>query len=88
MDLQYLETWLQLEKLKTDAIAFCPALADAIVLGTWWGLRPRPEGQSAPIIGKLQGFDNVLLATGHYRNGVLLAPATAVEILTFLNTNN
>ncbi|MCL1464792.1 NAD(P)/FAD-dependent oxidoreductase [Argonema galeatum] len=69
-----------LAKVREDAIAFCPALADATVVRSWSGLRPRPEGRPAPIIGKLQGFSNILLATGHYRNGVLLAPATAQAI--------
>ncbi|HAZ45993.1 MAG TPA: FAD-dependent oxidoreductase, partial [Cyanobacteria bacterium UBA11371] len=31
-------------------------------------------------IGQLPGYNNILLATGHYRNGVLLAPATAIAI--------
>ena len=66
-----------LEGVLAQAIAFCPALAKATVLKTWSGLRPRPEGRPAPIIGPLTGYNNVLLATGHYRNGVLLAPATA-----------
>jgi glycine/D-amino acid oxidase-like deaminating enzyme len=62
------------------AIALCPDLAQAQIVRTWSGLRPRPEGQPAPIIGPLEGFENVLLATGHYRNGILLAPGTALEI--------
>jgi glycine/D-amino acid oxidase-like deaminating enzyme len=69
-----------LEKVRQDAIAFCPALADATIVRTWSGLRPRPEGIAAPIIGHLECYNNVLLATGHYRNGVLLAPATALAI--------
>ncbi|MCX7594282.1 MAG: FAD-binding oxidoreductase [Fischerella sp.] len=69
-----------LESVKQQAIAFCPDLANATVIRTWFGLRPRPEGRPAPIIEKLLGFSNVLLATGHYRNGVLLAPATANAI--------
>jgi glycine oxidase len=69
-----------LETLRQDAIAFCPALTDATILRTWSGKRPRPEGRPAPIIGQLPGYNNVLLATGHYRNGVLLAPATAQVI--------
>jgi glycine/D-amino acid oxidase-like deaminating enzyme len=69
-----------LESLRQQAIAFCPELAKASVIRTWSGLRPRPEGRPAPVIGKLSGFSNVLLATGHYRNGVLLAPATAQAI--------
>ncbi len=62
------------------AIARCPALAEAAIVRTWSGLRPRPEGRPAPIIERLPGYQNVLLATGHYRNGVLLAPATATQI--------
>jgi len=69
-----------LESVREQAIAFCPELATANILRTWSGLRPRPEGRPAPVIGKLPGFSNVLLATGHYRNGVLLAPATAFAI--------
>ncbi|WP_138501016.1 NAD(P)/FAD-dependent oxidoreductase [Nostoc sp. PA-18-2419] len=69
-----------LESVREQAIAFCPELATATILRTWSGLRPRPEGRPAPIIDKLPGFSNVLLATGHYRNGVLLAPATAYAI--------
>lgn len=66
----------KLDLVMDKAIAFCPALAEATVIKTWSGLRPRPEGRPAPIIEQLPG-SNILLATGHYRNGVLLAPATA-----------
>jgi glycine/D-amino acid oxidase-like deaminating enzyme len=69
-----------LEMVRQKAIAFCPALAAATIIRTWLGKRPRPEGRSAPIIDQLPGYSNVLLATGHYRNGVLLAPATAQAI--------
>ncbi len=67
----------RLEGVMQHAIAFCPTLEKADVIRTWSGLRPRPEGRSAPVIDWLSGYSNVLLATGHYRNGVLLAPATA-----------
>jgi glycine/D-amino acid oxidase-like deaminating enzyme len=73
-----------LEKVRQEAIAFCPALAEAIILRSWSGKRPRPEGRPAPVIGQLSGYSNVLLATGHYRNGVLLAPVTAQEIRNHL----
>ena len=70
----------RLDEVMQQAIAFCPALADSTIVRTWSGLRPRPEGRPAPVIGHLPGFSNILLATGHYRNGVLLAPATAQVI--------
>ncbi|MBV8887597.1 MAG: FAD-binding oxidoreductase [Chroococcidiopsidaceae cyanobacterium CP_BM_RX_35] len=69
-----------LQAVMKKAISFCPSLATASIVRTWSGLRPRPEGRPAPVIGHLPGYSNVLLATGHYRNGVLLAPATAQAI--------
>ncbi|MBE9170043.1 FAD-binding oxidoreductase [Pleurocapsales cyanobacterium LEGE 06147] len=73
-----------LEQVRQKAIAFCPAIAEAKIISTWSGKRPRPQNQPAPIIGLLPGYNNVLLATGHYRNGVLLAPATAEEVKQFV----
>ncbi|NEQ45323.1 MAG: FAD-binding oxidoreductase [Leptolyngbya sp. SIOISBB] len=66
------------------AIAYCPALQSGQMLSTWYGLRPRPQGQAAPVIQPLEGFRNGILATGHYRNGVLLAPATAQQVCQLL----
>jgi glycine/D-amino acid oxidase-like deaminating enzyme len=70
----------RLEEVIQKAIALCPALAEAAIIRVWSGLRPRPENRPAPVIGLLPGYRNVLLATGHYRNGILLAPATAIAI--------
>lgn len=70
----------RLETVRQKAIALCPALSSATVQRTWFGLRPRPEGRPAPIIEALPGYHNLLLATGHYRNGILLAPATATKV--------
>lgn len=77
-----------LESVRQQAIAFCPDLAKATTIRTWSGLRPRPEGRPAPVIGKLPGYSNILLATGHYRNGVLLAPATADAIREMIVHND
>ncbi len=74
----------RLDELWQTALSFCPALADATILHSWSGLRPRPEGRPAPILEPLENYDNVLLATGHYRNGVLLAPASAQWVQTEL----
>ncbi len=52
-----------------------PQLASATVAFEWAGLRPgTPDG--LPIIGPLMGSSNVIAATGHYRNGILLGPLT------------
>ncbi|MEB3182227.1 MAG: FAD-dependent oxidoreductase [Nostocaceae cyanobacterium] len=77
-----------LKSVHQVAIALCPELASATVIKTWSGLRPRPTGRPAPVIGKLPGFDNILLATGHYRNGILLAPATAYAIREIITSNH
>jgi glycine oxidase len=69
-----------LDNFQKEAIALYPFLAKGEMIRTWWGKRPRPEGRPAPIIEVLSGYDNVLVATGHYRNGILLAPATAIAI--------
>jgi glycine/D-amino acid oxidase-like deaminating enzyme len=71
-------------ELKRQAIEFFPALATAEILDTWSGLRPRPVGRPAPVVERLTGYRNVIVATGHYRNGVLLAPATARMVREFL----
>lgn len=70
----------RLERVWQSAIALCPDLARGEIVRTWSGLRPRPEGHSAPVLQPLSGYSNVWLATGHYRNGVLLAPATALWV--------
>ncbi|MBE9240425.1 NAD(P)/FAD-dependent oxidoreductase [Synechocystis salina] len=72
------------EKLWQQAIAYYPFLERAEIINYWSGKRPRPVGESAPVIRPLDGYDNVLLATGHHRNGVLLAPGTAQEVKTWL----
>ena len=45
----------------------------------WQGLRPRPIARPAPVLEEIAS--GVLLASGHYRNGVLLAPATATWVV-------
>ena len=74
-----------LQDILQQTTAFCPELAQSTIVRSWYGARPRPYGRPGPIIEKLPGFNNVFLATGHYRNGVLLAPATAIKIREMLN---
>lgn len=50
-------------------------LREATVLRRWQGWRCRPVGQPAPLLDEPE--PGLLIASGHYRNGVLLAPATA-----------
>ncbi len=53
-------------------------LRAARVVRHWQGLRPRPVGRPAPLLE--QPAAGLLLAAGHYRNGVLLAPASAAWV--------
>jgi glycine oxidase len=64
-----------LASLKASAIELLPALADAEIVGHWAGLRPgSPEG--IPFIGPVPGHEGLWLNCGHYRNGLVLAPAS------------
>ncbi|PZO43729.1 MAG: FAD-dependent oxidoreductase [Pseudanabaena frigida] len=63
--------------LLEQAIAWCPTFAHAEVLETWAGDRPRPLANQSPILGFVPDHPHILVATGHYRNGVLMAPVTA-----------
>lgn len=50
-------------------------LREATVIRRWQGLRARPQGRPAPLLEGLE--PGLLLLSGHYRNGVLLAPGSA-----------
>jgi glycine oxidase len=65
-----------LAHLRSLADALLPPLANAPQLEAWAGLRPAtPDG--LPLLGALPAEPGHFLATGHYRDGILLAPATA-----------
>jgi glycine/D-amino acid oxidase-like deaminating enzyme len=65
----------QLRELRTLGGAAPEWLRTARVRRRWQGLRPRPLGRPAPLLEAVA--PGLLLASGHYRNGILLAPATA-----------
>jgi glycine oxidase len=62
-------------KLRQAAVDLVPKLADARILEAWAGLRPgTPDG--LPILGTTP-TPGYFVATGHFRDGILLAPVTA-----------
>lgn len=63
------------QQLLSAAIQIIPKLASAPIKAFWAGLRPDTP-DNLPILGKIQ-FSNYIIATGHFRNGILLAPITA-----------
>jgi glycine oxidase len=60
------------------AIRLVPALANAEFRSSWSSFRPYTKSE-LPLIGTT-GVPGLVLATGHYRNGILLAPATAAIV--------
>ena len=66
--------------LRAAAVRAAPAVADCAEIARWAGLRPAtPDG--APILGRAPSWPRRLWAAlGHYRNGVLLAPASAESL--------
>jgi len=66
-----------LHKVLTTATTLLPALSAAAVTSTWAGLRPAtPDG--LPLLGRSQ--TGVWVASGHFRNGILLAAISAERI--------
>lgn len=62
--------------LEAGAHRLVPGLKQAPVVERWAGLRPGTP-DDLPVLGPDQEVPNLCYATGHYRNGVLLAPYTA-----------
>lgn len=76
-----------LNKILAAAIEMCPALGSAEILETWSGLRPGTP-DDLPILGQTE-IDGLWMATGHYRNGILLSAATSkvfCELIVSRNT--
>lgn len=64
-----------IQRLRRAAIAMLPLLENARVLEDWAGLRPGTP-DNLPILGKTS-IPGYFVATGHFRDGILLAPVTA-----------
>lgn len=63
------------QKILEAAVDLAPALADAAVVETWSGLRPDTPDH-LPSLGPTD-VEGLYMATGHYRNGILLSAITA-----------
>jgi glycine oxidase len=64
-----------IQKILAAAIELAPGLANARIEETWAGLRP-DSPDHLPILGPTD-VDGLLMATGHFRSGILLTPITA-----------
>ena len=64
-----------ISKILQNAHEISPEISKLPIAETWAGLRPRsPDG--LPVLGPCVEIDGLFYATGHYRNGILLAPIT------------
>ena len=75
-----------IQGLLDRATQLYPAAADWQIEEFWWGFRPSTPDE-LPILGG-SACDNLFLATGHYRNGILLAPITASLIADLILERN
>lgn len=68
-----------IQRLHQEAAELVPELGQARILEAWAGLRPgTPDG--LPVLGRGEA-DGYFIATGHYRDGILLAPITT-QVMT------
>lgn len=74
-----------LSALEAAAVSICPALSEAKRLEAWAGVRPGTSDH-APLLGKV-GRRSIYVASGHYRNGILLAPITARYLANLILEN-
>ncbi|MEH2122507.1 glycine oxidase ThiO [Nostoc sp.] len=71
-----------IQTLLQAAIRLYPQLKHYPIQEFWWGFRPATPDE-LPILGTSY-CQNLTLATGHYRNGILLAPVTATLIANLI----
>lgn len=62
--------------LTMAAVEIAPALRGKEIVEAWSGLRPF-AADGLPILGTANGISGLVVATAHYRNGILLSPLTA-----------
>jgi glycine oxidase len=75
-----------IQSLTKMATSLLPALSGVTDYTSWAGLRPICKDGMA-LLGDLPGWENVILATGHGRNGILLAPYTGDLIADYVTDN-
>ena len=68
--------------LLRDTWEILPGVYDLPIVETWVGFRPTSR-DDAPILGPT-ALDGLVMATGHHRNGILLAPVTANAVADYV----
>ena len=70
--------------ITTHALEIAPRVGDLPLVASWAGLRPRAD-DDLPVIGACTDVRGLYYATGHYRNGILLAPITGEMIADLIS---
>jgi glycine oxidase len=65
-----------IDYLRDTATEISPSLGGLEIAESWAGLRPYAS-DGLPVIGPIAAVEDLFIATGHFRNGILLAPVTA-----------
>ncbi|HEY3104070.1 MAG TPA: glycine oxidase ThiO [Pyrinomonadaceae bacterium] len=68
-----------MNSIKSMAFKIAPTLESFPIIDSWAGFRPRAK-DDLPVLGASEEIERLFYATGHYRNGILLAPITAEVI--------
>lgn len=67
------------DAIRSMAVQIAPTLERFPVSDSWAGFRPRAK-DDLPVLGSVEDVKGLFYATGHYRNGILLAPITGEVI--------
>jgi glycine oxidase len=73
------------EAIRAHASEIAPAVEGLRQTDEWAGLRPR-AADALPLIGASTEIANLFYATGHFRNGILLAPLTGALLAELITT--
>ena len=73
--------------LRSWAEGVAPQLNDSTFVKSWAGLRPGTY-DGFPYLGRLGQFENALVATGHFKTGLQLSPATAIVLADLVEGKN
>jgi glycine oxidase len=74
-----------LASVLNGVMPYVPALHAAAFLEAWGGLRPA-TADGKPLLGPVPGWEGLSLAGGHFRNGILLSPVTAIRMADYLES--
>jgi glycine oxidase len=72
-------------ELYESAIHLLPKLKECEIIAQWAGLRPY-NSEGPPLMGLLPPYENLYLNTGHFRNGLVLAPGAVEYLMTTFKT--